>query len=94
MRNHFEYDGERAGFLYRKGVVEQGVTRFARPCTLYPPIVLTDWGVRPMWAMTGMPASTRVRICGPGAPPSSFTACAPASFMKRVADARAWAGPS
>ena len=30
-----------------------------RPCALKPPMTLTDWGVRPMCDITGMPRSTR-----------------------------------
>ena len=39
-----------------------------------------------MWAMTGMPADTIRRICSAErTPPSSLTAWAPVSFMKRKA---------
>ncbi len=61
-----------------------------RPCTRKPPRPLTLCGVKPMWAITGMPACVSTAICSATrSPPSSFTACAPASFMNRVAVARA-----
>jgi hypothetical protein len=44
--------------------------------------------------MTGIPDDTTRRICSAlRTPPSSFTAWARASFMKRTAVARAWSGP-
>ena len=47
-----------------------------------------------MCAMTGMPAPTMRRIClWLRSPPSSFTACAPVSFMNRTAVCRASSGP-
>ena len=46
-----------------------------------------------MCAMTGMPASTSVRIVGAiSTPPSIFTAATPVDFMKRAAVSSAWAG--
>ena len=57
--------------------------------------MLTDWGVKPMWAMTGMPASTMRRMLSATTrPPSSFTAWTPASFMNRTAVASACSGPA
>ena len=57
-----------------------------RPCALKPPSMVALCGVRPMWPITGMPASvsawTRESIVPA---PSSFTASAPASFTKRIA---------
>ena len=48
-----------------------------------------------MCPITGIPALTSLRTWSmTRTPPSSFTACAPASFMKRVAVASAWLGPS
>ena len=48
--------------------------------------MVADCGVRPMWPITGMPASTIARTRESIAPaPSSFTASAPASFTKRMA---------
>ncbi len=35
-----------------------------RPCTLKPPMALTDWGVRPMWPITGISASISASIIG------------------------------
>lgn len=58
-------------------------------------MALTDCGVRPMWAITGMPDSTRSRIWSyDRSPPSSLTAPTPASLISRVAERRAWTGPS
>lgn len=58
-------------------------------------MALTDCGVRPMCAITGMPASTSSRICSyDRSPPSSLTAPAPASLISRVADRSACTGPS
>ena len=48
-------------------------------CTLYPPMVWIDCGVRPMWPITGISARTSASIIGRRLrPPSSFTAWAPA----------------
>src|SRR5918996_163240 len=45
--------------------------------------------------MTGMPDSTILATAGTaGTPPSSLTAWTPASFMNRIAVARAWSAPS
>ena len=42
--------------------------------------------MKPMCAITGMPPSVSLRTCGTiASPPSSFTACALASFMNRTA---------
>ena len=61
-----------------------------RPCTRYPPRTCSLCGVKPMWPITGMPARTRSSISGTmSLPPSSLTACAMPSFMKRVAVASA-----
>jgi len=47
-----------------------------RPCTRKPPRVLTLCGVKPMCAITGMPAALKAAICGATrSPPSSLTAC-------------------
>ena len=65
-----------------------------RPCTRKPPSLLTDWGVKPRWPTTGMPASPSARtVRARGRPPSSLTALAPA-FIRRTALASAWAGPA
>ena len=46
-----------------------------------------------MWAITGTPASVSSRTCGSiGSPPSSLTACAPASFMNRTDVSKACSG--
>ena len=49
-----------------------------RPCALKPPSIVADWGVRPIWPITGIPAptiaATRVSV---GPAPSSLTASAP-----------------
>ncbi len=43
-------------------------------------------GVKPMCAITGIPACVSFSTAGTTVrPPSSFTACTPASFMKRTA---------
>ncbi len=58
-------------------------------------MALTDCGVRPMWAITGIPDSTSSSICRcERSPPSSFTAPTPASFTSRVAERSACTGPS
>ena len=50
-----------------------------RPRTLYPPESAQVWGSRPMWPITGTPASAMARTAGAMArPPSTFTASAPA----------------
>jgi hypothetical protein len=41
-----------------------------RPCTLNPESALTDCGVKPMWAHTGMPAATSALIRGSDAHPA------------------------
>ena len=64
-----------------------------RPWTRYPPKALTDCGVRPRWAMTGMPAATRSSTCRSTRwPPSSLTAWAPASLRNLAALASAISG--
>ena len=56
------------------------------PCTLKPPSALMPWGVSPMWAHTGIWQSTMARMrSATSTPPSSFTALARASFMRRPA---------
>ncbi|CNW26609.1 Uncharacterised protein [Mycobacterium tuberculosis] len=66
-----------------------------RPCTRKPPKVLTLCGVKPMCAITGMPAAVRQAICSATrSPPSSLTACAPPSLRNRVAAANAAVGPA
>jgi len=46
-----------------------------------------------MWAMTGMPETLSLAMCGSNStPPSIFTAWAPASFMKRTAVCRHCSG--
>ena len=85
--NRFEDEREAAGRLERARVAEQRAAFSAvRPCALKPPSIVADCGVRPMWPITGMPASTIARTRESIAPaPSSFTASAPASFTKRIA---------
>ena len=66
-----------------------------RPCTLNPPMALTDCGVRPMWPITGISASTRASIIGRRLrPPSSFTAWAPARIswaaLRTVSSTDTW----
>ena len=52
------------------------------PCFLKPPYSLTDCGVIPTCARTGMPAVVRRRMSPhTDAPPSSFTASAPALMI-------------
>ena len=52
------------------------------PWTLNPPKAFTDWGVIPICATTGIPESVMALICSfTAAPPSSFTALAPVSFI-------------
>ena len=52
-------------------------------------------GVKPMCAITGMPAPVIAAICAAQRrPPSSFTAWQPPSFMNRTAVRSAWVGPS
>ena len=52
-------------------------------------------GVKPMCAMTGMPALVIASICAATRrPPSSLTAWQPPSFMNRTAVRRACVGPS
>ena len=64
-----------------------------RPWMRNPPRACSDCGVKPRCAITGMPAATMASTCGANrAPPSSFTACAPASFMNRMAVVRACSG--
>ena len=57
-----------------------------RPCTRYPPRACSLCGVKPMWAITGMPPWLSREIWGViSTPPSIFTQCASPSFMKRAA---------
>ncbi len=57
-----------------------------RPCALYPPSIVADWGVSPRCPITGMPAATMLWTRESIAPaPSSLTASAPASLTKRMA---------
>ena len=66
-----------------------------RPCTRNPPSVFTLCGVKPICAITGMPAADSTAIWSAiRSPPSSLTACTPASFMNRVAAASAASGPA
>ena len=49
------------------------------------PSACTDWGVKPRWAQTGTPRSTKKRTIGAvQPPPSSLTICAPCC-INRVA---------
>jgi hypothetical protein len=53
---------------------------------LKPPSIVADWGVSPMWPITGTPAPTSAWTRESVAPaPSTFTASAPASLTKRIA---------
>ena len=53
------------------------------PWTRTLPTVLIDWGVSPMWPMTGIPARTSASMTrAVRTPPSTLTAWAPASRMK------------
>ena len=63
------------------------------PWTRTLPTVLIDWGVSPMWPMTGMPARTSASmIRAVRTPPSTLTAWAPASRMKTPAFSSASSG--
>jgi hypothetical protein len=57
-----------------------------RPWALKPPSAVADWGVSPIWPITGIPAptiaATRASV---GPAPSTFTASAPASLTNRIA---------
>ena len=77
--HHLEHDGERAGILHRLRVGEAAAsTPSPRPWMMWPPRPCSLCGVKPMCAITGMPAPTMRRIClSLRTPPSSFTACAP-----------------
>ena len=66
-----------------------------RPWVLKPPSTLIDCGVRPMWAITGMPRSVRKRmVSAMRRPPSSLTAPQPVSFMTWAALRKATDGLS
>ena len=57
-----------------------------RPWTLWPPMRCTDCGVRPMWPITGMSTEAmRAMVSATGSPPSSLTASAPPSLIRRPA---------
>ncbi len=61
---------------------------------MWPPRPCSLCGVKPMCAITGMPARTIRLICfALRTPPSSFTAWQPVSFMNRIAVASASSGP-
>ena len=94
-RHHLEHDRERAGVLDGVRVGEQlRRRRSPRPWMTWPPSWCSLCGVKPMCAMTGMPADTIRRICSAlRTPPSSLTACAPVSFMNRNAVCSASSGP-
>ena len=66
-----------------------------RPRAPYPPSTFTACGVSPTCPITGIPRPTRNAIVGAiAAPPSSFTAAHPVSFITRAADANAASGPA
>jgi hypothetical protein len=53
-------------------------------------MVLIDWGVRPMWPITGTPRSTRkAMVSAMRRPPSSLIAPQPVSFITRAAEVKA-----
>ena len=71
------------------------LTPSPRPWMTCPPSPCSLCGVKPMCAITGMPADTIRRICSAlRTPPSSFTAWAPVSFMNRNAVCSASSGRS
>jgi hypothetical protein len=86
-RDAFQNEREDAGVGQPPRVVENALGfRFSPALHLNPPSALTDWGVRPMWPITGISACRSASIMGiRTAPPSSFTAWQPASTMKRAA---------
>ena len=58
-----------------------------------PPMAFTAWGVRPTWAITGMPRSTRKAMVGAMCwPPSSLIAPQPVSAITVAAERKASCG--
>ena len=92
--HHLHHHGERTGLLHGDRVVNGLLGCIATALDAEPPRPFTLCGVKPMWAITGMPAAVNMAICRPRAHrPRVSRLRRRVSFMNRVAVARAWAGP-